>query len=121
MKAIRVHELGGPEVMKYEDLPDPVPAEGQVRVRTEVAGVNFTDIHFRTGVRAASLPYTPGLEGAGVVDAVGSGVTDFAVGDRVAYALQPGGYAQHALVPVGRAVKVPAGVELATAGAVMLR
>ena len=85
MKAIRVHAPGGPEVLRFEDIPDPVPAEGQAVVRLEAIGVNFIDTYHRTGLYKVPLPFTLGQEAAGTVEAVGPGITEFAVGDRVAY------------------------------------
>ncbi len=121
MKAIRISETGGPETLRYEDLPMPEPGEGEVRVKNEAAGVNFIDIYHRTGLYPLDLPVTPGLEAAGVVDAVGTGVTEFKEGDRVAYSSQLGAYAEYSLVPEAKLVPVPAEVELASAAAVMLQ
>ena len=90
MKAILVRETGGPEKMLLEEVPVPMPGAGQALVRLAVSGVNFIDIYFRTGLYKAELPFTPGMEAAGVVEAVGDGVTELHAGDRVAYAMQRG-------------------------------
>ena len=122
MKAIRVHEYGGPEVMRFEDVPLPEPGPGQIRVRQRAVGVNFIDIYFRTGAyKAAQLPFTPGKEGAGEVTAVGAGVTGFKVGDRVAYGSAEGTYAEEPVIAAAAAVHVPEGVDDATAAAMMLK
>lgn len=121
MKAIRVYEAGGPEVLRYEDVPAPEPGQGEIRVKIEAAGVNFIDIYHRTGLYPMSYPITLGLEGAGVVDAVGPGVTDLKVGDRVAYSSQLGSYAEYVVAPAARLMPVPEGVDLASAAAVMLQ
>ncbi len=121
MKAIRVHEAGGPEVLRYEDIPLPEPGEGQVRVKVAAAGVNFLDIYHRKGLYPVAHPFTPGVEAAGIVDAVGPGVTEFRPGDRVAYAMQLGAYAEYAVVPAEKLVKVPEGIDLTTAAAIMLQ
>lgn len=121
-KAIRVHEYGGPEVMSYEDVEIPEPGPGQIRVRQSAIGVNFIDIYFRSGAyKAPSLPFTLGKEGAGEVVAVGEGVSDFRVGERVAYAGGNGTYAEEAVVDAAGAVHVPAGISDETAAAMMLK
>src|SRR5262249_54693865 len=99
MKAIRVHTPGGPDALKYEDVPDPTPGAGQAAVKVGASGVNYIDVYFRTGQYKAALPLTIGLEGAGTVTAVGSGVSDVRAGDRVAWTGVPGAYAQIAVVP----------------------
>ena len=121
MKAIRVHQHGGPEVLTYEDAPDPSPAPDQAVVKIDAAGVNFIDIYFRTGLYKTDLPFTNGQEAAGVVTAVGSDVSDIQTGDRVAYAGVAGSYAEYAAVPAARLVKLPDGVDTRTAAAVMLQ
>ncbi|MBL8238472.1 MAG: quinone oxidoreductase [Bryobacterales bacterium] len=121
MKAILVRETGGPEKMLYEDVAVPMPGPGQALVRLSVSGVNFIDIYFRIGLYKADLPFTPGMEAAGVVEAVGDNVTDVQPGDRVAYAMQRGSYAQYAVVPSWQLVKVPAGLGLDLAAASMLQ
>lgn len=121
MKAIRVHEFGDADALQYEETETPAPGEGEVRVKIEAAGVNFIDIYHRTGAYASDLPITPGVEAAGVVDAVGSGVTDLAPGDRVAYAMQIGSYAEYAVVPAETLVPVPEELDLQPAAAVLLQ
>ncbi|NWG20139.1 MAG: quinone oxidoreductase [Chloroflexi bacterium] len=121
MRAIRVHEYGGPEVLRHEDVPLPHPGPGEVRVKIEAAGVNFIDIYHRSGQYQGILPLTPGMEAAGIVDAVGPDVADVTSGDRVAYAMQQGAYAEYAIVPAAKLVPVPAGVASQQAAAVMLQ
>lgn len=122
MKAIRVHRTGGPDVLSYEDAPDPKPAAGEALVRVEAAGVNFIDVYYRTGLyKAPALPYTPGMEAAGQVSALGEGVRDLKVGDRVAYAMTPGSYAQFAAVPAWKLVKLPDAVDAKQGAAAMLQ
>ena len=122
MKAIRIHRLGGPEVLTLEEVPDPQPGEGQAVVRIEAAGVNYVDVYFRTGLyKMPALPFIPGQEAAGTVVAVGSGVTDVAVGDRVAYVGIQGSYAELAAVPAARLVKLPEGITTRQAAAAMLQ
>lgn len=121
MQAIRVHEYGGPETLQWEEVPTPEPGAGQVRVRLEAVGVNFIDVYHRTGAYPGELPITPGREGAGVVDAVGDGVEDAREGDRVAFAMTPGTYAQYVLVQAGMLAPVPDGVSSELAAAVMLQ
>lgn len=119
MKAIRINEFGGPEVLKVEEIPLPNPGEGQVRVKIEAIGVNFADTAVRKGARPLSLPLTPGTEAAGVIDAIGSGVEDFNVGDRVAYTMQMGAYAEYAVVSTDKLAKVPEGIDLFDAAGVI--
>jgi NADPH2:quinone reductase len=121
MKAIRIHEHGGPEVLRYEDVPAPSPGAGQAAVRMEAAGVNFIDIYFRTGLYKTDLPFTCGQEAAGVVTAVGPDVANVKAGDRVAYCGVQGAYAEQAVVPAARLVKVPDGVETKVAAALMVQ
>ena len=121
MKAIRIHEHGGPEVLAYEDVPEPEAGAGEAVVRIDAAGVNFIDIYFRTGLYPAQLPITNGQEGAGTVTAVGPGVTQAKAGDRVAYTGVHGSYAEYALVPADRLVAVPGSVSTKTAAAAMLQ
>jgi NADPH2:quinone reductase len=122
MKAVRVHEVGGPEVLRYEEAPDPVPGEGQALVRIEAVGVNFIDVYHRTGLyKVASLPFTIGQEAAGTVEALGPGVSDLAVGDRVAWAGIMGTYAEKAAVPADRLVPLPEGLSARDGAAAMLQ
>ncbi|MEX6508612.1 quinone oxidoreductase [Jiella sp. M17.18] len=121
-KAIVVHELGGPEVLSYEDHDPGRPGRGEILVAQEAAGLNFIDVYFRTGLyKSDKLPFVLGKEGAGIVEAVGEGVTRFKEGDRVAYNGVSGAYAEKVLVDAERAVAVPEAVELKTAAAVMLK
>jgi len=121
MKSIRVTQTGGPEVLNLQEIPDPVPGPGEVRVRVTVAGVNFIDVYHRTGHYAVDLPFTPGMEGAGVVDALGENVTTAKVGERVAWAMQRGAYAEFAVVPAWKLVPIPDAVDDKTAAAAMLQ
>ncbi len=121
MRAIRVHEVGGPEVLRVEDVQDPRPGEGELLIGVVASGVNFIDVYFRTGAYPATPPFTPGMEGAGVVEVVGPGVEGFRVGDRVAWSMHLGSYAEKAVVPAGKVVRVPEGVELELAAAVLLQ
>ena len=123
VKAIRIHRTGGPDAMQWEDVEVGTPGPGEIRIRHEAVGLNYIDVYFRTGLYPApSLPFTPGMEGAGVVEAVGEGVDSLAVGDRVAYAAPPvGSYAEERLMPAGKVVKVPAGIDSRQAAAMMLQ
>lgn len=120
--AIRVHQTGGPETLKWETVEVPPPAAGEIQVRHTAVGLNYIDVYFRTGLYPAPLPLTPGFEAAGVVAAVGAGVTEIRVGDRVAYATGPlGAYAEARNMPADRAVKIPEGVSDQQAAAMMLQ
>lgn len=121
MKAILVERFGGPEVLRLSEVDEPVPGEGQVVVKLEAAGVNFIDIYQRSGQYAVDLPFVPGNEGAGIVVAVGPGVTEVAKGDRVAYTGARGAYAAYAAVPARSLVKLPAGIDVKVAAALMLQ
>jgi NADPH2:quinone reductase len=122
MKAIRVHECGGPEALRYEEVPTPSPQAGEALVEIAVIGVNFIDVQHREGrYKGPALPFTLGSEAAGTVTAVGAGVTEVSVGDRVAYAMVVGAYADYAVVPAKRLVKVPSEIDLRTAAGVMLQ
>ena len=118
-RAIVVRELGGPEVLKLEDREVGAPGPGQVRLRHEAIGLNFVDVYHRTGLYKTELPFTPGIEGAGVVTAVGPGVSDFHPGDRVAYAGPMGSYADERLIAADKLVRVPDAVDFDTAAAVV--
>jgi NADPH:quinone reductase len=121
VKAIRVHRTGGPEVLRLEDVPIPEPGPGQLLVRVEAAGVNYTDIYHRTGLYKVQFPFTPGREGAGVVERVGQGVTTARPGDRVVSESALGTYAEYTIVSAERAVAVPEGIEAPLAAAAMLQ
>lgn len=121
MKAVRVHEFGGTEALRYEDAPVPEPGEGEVRVKIEAAGLNFLDIYHRTGSYPGRPPITPGVEAAGAVDDIGPGVTLVNPGDRVAYAMQQGAYAEFAVVPAWQLVPVPDQISAQQAAAVLLQ
>jgi NADPH2:quinone reductase len=120
--AIRIHEHGGPDKLVWEEVPLPDPKPGEVRVRHKAVGLNFIDVYFRTGLyKVPSLPVTIGMEGAGVVEAVGEGVTDLKPGDRVAYAGALGAYAEARCVPADRLVKLPDDIDFTQAAAMMLQ
>jgi NADPH2:quinone reductase len=119
--AILVRETGGPEVLRFEPYDPGAPGENQVRVRVLACGVNFIDVYFRTGLYPRPLPFVAGLEGAGEIEAVGAGVTEFRLGDHVAWASAPGSYAGAVVAPVDRLVRIPPGVADGVAAAVMLQ
>jgi NADPH2:quinone reductase len=122
MKAIAFERNGGPEVLALHDLPVPEVKAGEALVRLEASGINFIDVYYRKGTyKAPHFPFVPGQEGAGVVESIGDGVTNVAVGDRVAYAMVAGSYAEYATVPADRLVHVPEGVSLRDAAALMLQ
>ena len=121
VKAVRVHETGGPEAMRIEDIELPPPGRGEVLVRNHAIGVNFIDVYFRKGLYPAPPPFTPGNEGAGEVIAVGKGVKDFKVGDRVAYLASLGAYAQERVVAEDRLIKLPKRFPYEVAAAMMLK
>jgi NADPH2:quinone reductase len=121
MKAILVNVPGGAENLQLLDIPAPVPGPGQALVRIAASGVNFIDIYFRTGLYKADAPIAIGSEGAGTVEAIGDGVTEVAPGDRVAYTMARGSYAEYAAVPAGMLVKIPEHVDFRTAAAAMLQ
>ena len=121
MKAVRVHETGSPEVLRYEEIPVPTPGPGQAQVKVEAIGLNYIDIYFRSGLYKTPLPFTPGMEAAGTVTAIAPGVADLKVGDRVAYAPSIGAYAEYAVVPGERLVPLPQGVDFRLAAAVALQ
>ena len=121
--AVRVHKVGGPEVLTFEEIDVPAPGQGQLRVKQYACGVNFIDTYFRMGMYPSpvGLPFVAGNEGAGEVIAVGPGVTDFKVGDRVGYVTGLGCYSAERLVPADRAVKLPASINYEQAAAIMLK
>ncbi len=123
MKAIRIARTGGPEVLEFTDVELPPPASGEARVRHAAIGVNFIDVYFRTALYTPPpLPFVPGMEGAGVVEAIGPNVTEVAVGDRVVYASRPlGAYAEARNMPAHRLVKLPREIDFETAAAAMLK
>src|SRR5580692_6113565 len=121
MKCIQVKVVGGPENMELVDVPTPVPGPKQALVKIAASGVNFIDIYFRTGLYKADFPIALGNEAAGTVEAVGAEVTEVAVGDRVAYAMARGSYAEYAVVPGAQLVKIPAHLDFNTAAAAMLQ
>ena len=120
--AIRIHQAGGPEVLRWEEVVVPAPAAGEATVRHAAVGLNFIDVYHRTGLYPQIMPAGLGLEGAGVVEAVGDGVTDLQVGDRVAYAGGPvGAYAEVRNIPAHRLLKLPDTISFETAAAMMLQ
>ncbi|RCW40404.1 NADPH2:quinone reductase [Halopolyspora algeriensis] len=121
MRAIRVQANGGPEVLEPAEVEDPSPAAHEVLVEVAACGVNFIDTYQRSGVYTVTLPFTPGSEGAGTVREVGSQVSGFSPGDRVAWAMAPGSYADRAAVPADKAVRIPDGIDDRTAAATMLQ
>jgi NADPH:quinone reductase len=122
VKAVRVRASGGPEVLQVEEIPTPSPQPGEVLIRIEAAGVNFIDLYQRSGAYKVATPFTPGQEAAGTVAAVGGGVSGVAVGDRVAcYAAGLGAYAEYAIAPADKVVRLPAGVTMAQGAAVLLQ
>ena len=121
MKAIRIHETGGPEVLRLEGVPDPQPGPGEAVVRLEAIGLNFIEVYQRTGLYRSPLPFTPGGEGAGRIVAVGRDVSGVKPGDRVASTSLRGSYAELARVPVDKLVPVPDEVETSVAAAVLLQ
>ena len=121
-KAIRIHANGGPEVLKWEDVPTPEPGAGEALIRQEAVGLNYIDVYFRTGLyKAPSMPLVIGQEGAGVVMSVAPGVTTVAPGDRVAYAGPIGGYATERVIAADRLVKIPDAIDSKTAASMMLQ
>ena len=121
MKAVQITEFGGPEVMKYQDLPDLSPNEGQALVQIEAVGVNYTDTYSRSGVNPTTLPWVVGVEGAGVVKQVGPNVTQVREGDSVVYCGISGSYAEQAIVPADRLIKIPQGLDSKASAAAMLQ
>ena len=121
-KAIRIHTPGGPEVLRWEDVPTPEPGPGEALVHHAAVGLNFIDVYFRTGLYKTALPAIPGMEASGTVTAIGPGVTEVAVGDRVAYATAPiGAYATERVIAADRLMKLPDNIGFDTAAAMMLQ
>lgn len=118
---IRIHQTGGPEVLQWEDMEIGAPGPGQVRLKQTAVGLNFIDVYQRTGIYPLPLPFVPGMEAAGTVDDVGAGVTDLKPGDRVAYAMVIGAYAEERLVAADKVVKLPGAIDDRTAAAMMLQ
>jgi NADPH2:quinone reductase len=121
--AVRVHQHGGPEVLTYEDIDVPAPGEGQIRIKQHACGINYIDAYFRMGMYPSpvGMPFVAGNEGAGEVTAVGPGVKDLKVGDRVAYVVGLGGYAAERILPADRAVKIPEKISYEQAAGMMLK
>ncbi|WP_395622016.1 quinone oxidoreductase family protein [Sphingomonas daechungensis] len=120
-QAIRIHKTGGPEVLNWEEIEVGDPGPGQVRVRHEAVGLNYIDVYHRTGLYPQPLPFTPGVEGAGTVEAVGEGVAGVRVGDRVAYAGPVGSYSEARLIDADRLVRLPDAIDFESAAAMMLQ
>jgi len=121
VKAVRVHDTGGPEVLRLEELPDPEPGVGELLIEVEAIGVNFIEIYQREGLYPQPRPFTPGSEAAGIVRALGKGVADVTLGDRVVSQSVKGAYATRAVVPADRAIRIPDGVSTRQAAAVWLQ
>lgn len=122
VRAIRIHQYGGPDVMKFEEVEVGAPGAGELRIRHSAVGLNYIDVYHRTGLYpVGTLPAVIGMEGAGVVEAVGKGVSEFRTGDHVAYANPIGAYAEERLIPAERVVKIPAGIDDKTAAGMMLQ
>lgn len=122
MKGVRAYEVGGPEVLKYEDMPEPTPAPGEAIIEIRNIGVNYTDVSSRKGTNPpAAFPWTPGREASGVVVAVGDGVSEVSVGDRVAYAMHTGSYAERQSVPAWLLVQIPDDMDFPTGAATLLQ
>jgi len=121
MKAIRVHKFGGPDELQLEEIDIPEPGRGEARVMLKAAGVNYVDIYQRTGQYKMNLPFTPGREGGGIVDAVGPDVDEVAPGDYVAFAMHIGAYADYVIVPAWMLTPIPPGIDVMSATAAMLQ
>lgn len=122
VKAVRIHKQGGPEVLQYEDVDVAAPGEGEILLKQNACGLNYIDVYMRSGLYPVEpLPAVIGMEGAGVVEAVGPGVSDFQVGDRAAYPMVRGGYAEKRVLPASKAVKLPDGIDDETAASMMLK
>jgi NADPH:quinone reductase len=120
-KAIRIHQAGGPDIMRWEDVSVAAPAKGQIRVRHTAVGLNYIDVYQRNGLYPMQYPVVLGMEGAGIVTAVGPGVRDLKAGDRIAYTGAVGAYSEERLMPAERAVKLPDGIDDRTGAAIMLK
>jgi NADPH:quinone reductase len=121
MKAIVVEEFGGDDVLQVKDVETPQPKAGEVLVKLGASGLNYIDVYHRTGLYPMPLPFTPGLEGAGTIEAVGEGVSDFAAGERVAWASQIGSYAEYVAAAAERLIKIPDTLDDRSAAAAMLQ
>src|SRR4029079_18664329 len=121
MRAIRIHKIGGPEVLQVDDIHVPEPKAGEALVRVEAAGVNFIDVYKRKGLYKLALPATLGEEGAGTIEAIGPGPRDVVIGNRVAWVSATGSYADYAIVPLSRLVPLPDNITARTGAAVMLQ
>jgi len=121
VKAIRINKYGGPEALIYDDIAVPEVNENQVLVKVSASGVNFIDVYQRTGLYSVALPYTLGMEAAGVVEKTGSAVTEFKLGDRVAFCWVPGSYAEYVIAPADRLVSLPKEIDFNTGAAAMLQ
>jgi NADPH:quinone reductase len=121
MKTIRVEQPGGPEKLQVKDIEVPKPKPEEVLVKLDASGVNFIDVYHRTGLYKLPLPFTPGMEGAGTVESVGERVIDWNPGDRVAWAMTTGSYAEYATIPESKLVRVPDGIDMHLAAAMMLQ
>ena len=121
MKTVRVHKYGGPEALTLDDVPVPEPKPGEARVKVEAIGLNYIDVYQRTGLYPIQTPFTLGSEAAGVVDAVGPGVTEVKSGDRVAYSMVLGAYAEYAIVPAWRLAPLPSGIDAKSGATIMLQ
>jgi NADPH2:quinone reductase len=121
MKAIVVESYGGPDVLKYKEAESPVASAGEALVRLKAIGVNYIDVYHRTGLYPLPLPFIPGMEAAGIIEEVGEGVSELVGGDRVAYAMTPGAYAELARVPAARLIKIPDSLDFERAAAAMLQ
>ena len=121
MRAIIVARTGGPDVLELRDLPTPTPGEGEALIKLAVAGVNFVDVYYRTGLYPTPLPFTPGVEGVGIVAGLGPGVAEVKVGERVGWVMNLGSYADYAVVPAWKLVPIPAGLDDATAAASLVQ
>lgn len=119
--AIQIHQTGGPDVLKWEEVEVGAPGPGQIRLKHTAVGLNYIDTYHRTGLYPAKLPFVPGVEGVGVVEAVGDGVVDLKIGDRVAYAMVLGSYSEARLIAADRVVKLPESIDDRTAAAMMLQ